>query len=333
MLSLRLLVDSLHNSSSNLFYGSLPIVDQQNRWRVGASNLRHQFWRVHYSEMNEIVENDCVVSDAAGSTRVYTSKMFRESMAMRSKVLAMNDTLRGGVELDPQDGKYSLSSFYVDLDLSAKLLGVKALTCLYGHLQEEHYLSKARLSPWLAFRHAVEVVEFWGRREEMCVVKPQLDSMFQHINAGRVTTPCFRRSAEAEIRNIARWWIELDPGKNKKKNKLKQKVAKTKFLGMFLIFFFIIFDPGRHFITLKQGTVLTGLMRGGDLGMMPWDRDLEMVLLSTGPISFFGMCKEFVGVRKAQCIAAKIRKRLGKGIGMPLEDVDEESLSFGKFQK
>ena len=123
----------------------------------------------------------------------------------------------------------------------------------------------------------------------MCIVEKGQGHMRKIIDAGRVVSTCYRREQEADLRAIAKWWISI--------------------------------DPSRNFVTLKQGTLMQAVMRGGELGnprktigicrqkkmfaqvcyeavvsraegMMPWDRDLEFVLMTSGPMAhmFGGPC-------------------------------------------
>ena len=65
--------------------------------RSGASSLRHQFWRVHYTEienknLNNIFEqnHNCIESDAAGATRVYSKNDLKKFLSPQAVVGSLN---------------------------------------------------------------------------------------------------------------------------------------------------------------------------------------------------------------------------------------------------
>ena len=178
---LKKLLTALKDAPS-AFYGALPYIDMDRfpgRFQTGASTLRHQFWRAHYSDaaapsfhsrnFAAVIDGaepvdwsrDCFASDAGSSTRVYNTSQFQRLIRLKGERLTGEKTqgiLMDGV--DAQEGRFSLSSWYADLDLTSQSLGIAALTCMYGLLDEQHYLASAQLTPWLAWRHGIEVADF-----------------------------------------------------------------------------------------------------------------------------------------------------------------------------
>lgn len=93
------------------------------------------------------------------------------------------------------------------------------------------------------------------------------------------TSLLYRRRIEDDFVKIVKWWRSL--------------------------------DPEHHFAAPKQGTLLTAMVRGGDVSMMPWDTDLELALYSTGANPVLGWCDDVLDLQdRRSCVLRQLQEQL-----------------------
>lgn len=213
------------------------------------------------------------------------------------------ELLAAAVSSDP-------ATLLAELDLLAQSRGIgPSLTCPSIPVHEDPYLPKARFWPSLARRYQLEAVQYTPlNAHDNCsgAAGAQGWQQAHHLSDQRVATGlCYRRQIESQFADIVSWWVGLGPAGN--------------------------------FATAKQGTLLTAMIRGGEVSMMPWDSDLELVLLSEGPNPLMGWCGDLLTwPARSACVARQVEGALG----LPCEVASdflaqwlyEEHLVFAKLR-
>lgn len=206
-------------------------------------------------------------------------------------------------------GAPDAASLLVELDLLALERGLPALTCALPGSRERSFLAEARLSPSLAERHQLEAARFAREnQQEHCLGTNGSHpwALAHALSDARLATRlCYRRRIEEQFCGLVSWWRRL--------------------------------AAGSHFASVKQGTLLTAMIRGGDVSMMPWDSDLELGLYSTGPNPVLGWCAGHpVWAARAQCVLERLQAELGlpcrPGPDFLSTWLFEEHLAFAKFR-
>eukprot|EP00746_Dinoflagellata_sp_MGD_P107263 gnl/MRDRNA2_/MRDRNA2_45222_c0_seq1.p1 gnl/MRDRNA2_/MRDRNA2_45222_c0~~gnl/MRDRNA2_/MRDRNA2_45222_c0_seq1.p1 ORF type:complete len:296 (-),score=56.43 gnl/MRDRNA2_/MRDRNA2_45222_c0_seq1:258-1145(-) len=186
------------------------------------------------------------------------------------------------------------------------------MTCMLPPMPEDDYLERAVMTPELAIRYQIEMTHFTATNvQESCLPIDQAEventwKMAHYLSAqGVATRLCYRKDIETKFRSVISWWIKL--------------------------------DPEHHFASVKQGTMLTAMIRGGAVAMMPWDNDLEFMLLSSGPNPMFRWCGPELRPLQARkdCIYARLGKELGSSVrgGGPENLEDWLHDKHGVFEK
>eukprot|EP00927_Polykrikos_kofoidii_P048737 TRINITY_DN42952_c0_g1_i1.p1 TRINITY_DN42952_c0_g1~~TRINITY_DN42952_c0_g1_i1.p1 ORF type:complete len:1013 (+),score=129.43 TRINITY_DN42952_c0_g1_i1:60-3098(+) len=272
-----------------------PVVDPAGLWRWPVRRLRHEFWKLRYEPYptgHSLAIGYCVGGDTTSGTRVYRGSFLRELLT----------------EIGSDAGDETGANLLVELDLLAVRRGIPAYTCMHPPVVETSYLGRAVLTPRLGAKYNIDVAEFlplesWrpasfsarGERDdgggrnggsgaahwqELCVNVSAIDALRspeEFAWRGMATPWCWRRELQRAVQSIVSWWTRLDPARN---------VALP-----------------------KQGTLLTALVRGGEIGAMPWDLDFELVLASRGSNPIFDRCRA-VGDLTAACVASSLRRHL-----------------------
>jgi len=174
---------------------------------------------------------------------------------------------------------------WLDLDLQLGSMGLKLVSCAPGFVVEPPPLSIGGMIP-AAFSHAhdVEVVILPNGSTVQGFWKScDSEFMLERMMNGMVQPPWCRQVMESNMRGIATWWQAQGPG---------------------------------HFMTLRDGTLLH-LIRSGHLGILPWDKDVDVDLLSFGQSSALGQCPDRVGRSRHDCIAQHVHQSISAFSGEP----------------
>ncbi|CAE8709839.1 unnamed protein product [Polarella glacialis] len=189
----------LSPSSRHVEVLGFPTVTPSGGWKLNVRNLRHQYWKLVYSQIQtpaaevwpESAEA-CAWGSASSGSRIFRS-------ASKLKMLLSQ------VSADP-DNAYN---WMVDLDLQMLNAGIRALTCASYPLLEADYLSMTTLTKHLTTKHQVEVAEFLeGSRHVYCIKGA---NWFEVARKGLVAPWCFRRDVVKTFSSVQQWWTSLDP--------------------------------------------------------------------------------------------------------------------------
>ncbi|CAJ1330284.1 unnamed protein product [Effrenium voratum] len=251
----------------------LPTLSRDRQWRWPARSIRYGYYKLQY---RPLPQHNCTVGEASSGTRLY-----------RPGVLPA--LLQKAVSEDA-------GTLLVELDLLAKLGGVppraargrgsstpkgKILTCaLDDYSREEDYTAHATLTEPFAKRFHLEVARFGHVQERALPPSTNNSWSYAHLLADQriATSLLYRRRIEDNFVAIVQWWTSLDK---------------------------------RHFAAAKQGTLLTAMIRGGDVSMMPWDTDLELALYSTGPNPVLSWCDNILDFQeRLQCVWQQLEDQL-----------------------
>eukprot|EP00928_Gymnodinium_smaydae_P053469 TRINITY_DN37448_c0_g1_i2.p1 TRINITY_DN37448_c0_g1~~TRINITY_DN37448_c0_g1_i2.p1 ORF type:complete len:337 (-),score=19.17 TRINITY_DN37448_c0_g1_i2:23-1033(-) len=198
---------------------------------------------------------------------------------------------------------------FVELDILAKRRGVPSYTCVHNPIQERGtYLNHAKLTRRFGLAYDVEMADFGdvarGPREShvgRTLTEHQQDlcpdiwhasfeerrSLFVEsydlVQSGMASRPCHRVNLQKHAIQAMKWWLEL--------------------------------DSERHMVLPVQGTLLTTLVRGGEVAVMPWDIDLEFVFASTGPNPIIAACESKVATGWTHFLTC-LETEVGNGIGL-----------------
>mmetsp|Transcript_13811 Transcript_13811/g.37638 ORF Transcript_13811/g.37638 Transcript_13811/m.37638 type:complete len:394 (-) Transcript_13811:153-1334(-) len=210
----------------------------------------------------------------------------------------------------PQTTAQDPAMLLVELDvLAAAAGGPLAWTCDLGPMREEPFLRHASLPAAFSARYQIELATYPGHSSHVSCLSEggQLPWLVAHeMSDQRLATRwCYRKKVEEQFCHMVNWWKALDPEK--------------------------------HFVSAKQGTLLTGMVRGGDISMMPWDNDLEMSFFSTGANPILDWCSWHTGwQKKALCIAERLQAEIGVPTKMLFDNekvwLHDAQLVFSKFK-
>ncbi|CAE8602649.1 unnamed protein product, partial [Polarella glacialis] len=258
LFSLEMAVSSLQQQEADVV--GFPVVDRDRRWRWPVKSIRQAHWRLLYEPYptgHSLAVGRCTGGDATSATRVYRGSLLRELVQQ--------------IRADEEDSTAAL--LFVELDLLAWQRGVPAYTCMEKpFLEQSTYLDQAVLTRSFATRYAVQVADFGTeesggapsssanaeifRQRDLCprnYSSAQLEqsyvAAYAMTQAGMASHYCHRKVLQQQALKVISWWTRL--------------------------------DPERHFVLPKQGTLLTTLVRGGAIAVMPWDIDLEFILASS----------------------------------------------------
>jgi len=168
--------------------------------------------------------------------------------------------------------------------------------------------AKASLPEMFGERYQVEAADYsLGNIHERCLGHNNSHpwTTAHRLSDRRLATRlCWRRQTEQEFVHIATWWNTLDPS---------------------------------HFVSVKQGTLLTAMIRGGETSMMPWDNDLELGLYSTEANPVLGWCGELLSWKdRNKCIVKRLESELGMPCGVGPDFLSswlyEEHLALSKLR-
>eukprot|EP00933_Yihiella_yeosuensis_P015709 TRINITY_DN13616_c0_g1_i1.p1 TRINITY_DN13616_c0_g1~~TRINITY_DN13616_c0_g1_i1.p1 ORF type:complete len:370 (+),score=46.44 TRINITY_DN13616_c0_g1_i1:75-1112(+) len=185
------------------------------------------------------------------------------------------------------------------------------LTCAsHEALREESFREHANLPMEVADAYQIEAAQYGPNLPvyEICLgTNGTQDWGYAHYLSDRrlAVRLCYRKRIEAQFVKIVNWWRRI--------------------------------DSDRHFATAKQGTLLTAMLRGGSVSMMPWDSDLELALYSSGPNPVLGWCHQELEYKaRASCIIAKLQREIGlecsEGPEFFPKWLYQEQFVFGKFR-
>eukprot|EP00434_Breviolum_minutum_P004818 symbB.v1.2.004248.t1/scaffold241.1/size254724/3 len=249
----EVLLHALHGQPHALAVGTTTLQGEDES--CCARNITYRFYKLQYRRMvSPDVPGSCFSTDAASGTRLYRPGVLPE-------------LLKKTVTMD-------VGTLMVELDLLAKLGGSppsrlkrshgavavprRILTCVLPEgtriPREEDYLQKAQLPDAFVQLFQVEAADFAGRilvASNPAIVAGAPNgtdwNLAHNVADQRIATSLlYRRRIEDDFTKIVKWWTMLDEEK--------------------------------HFAAPKQGTLLTAMIRGGDVSMMPWDTDLELAL-------------------------------------------------------
>ncbi|CAJ1441083.1 unnamed protein product, partial [Effrenium voratum] len=213
-----------------------PLLTTENLWQWRVRRLRHQYWKLVFSPAEELSNvpglGPCAVGFGSG-TRVASAGVLR--------------ALLSNVEEDPENRV----NWLLDLDIQIQNAGVQVLSCFSWPMPEADYLQHVALTTKLTEKHQVEMADFDGRRQVLCIKGA---NWFQVAQKGLVAPYCFRRDVTQAFRRVYGWWTSLDP---------------------------------RNFLVPEEGTFLA-LFRNGDAGIMPWDSDFDVKLYTEADITMEG---------------------------------------------
>lgn len=264
-----------------------------------ARSIKYRFYKVQYRYLahgtlqGPLTPEDgtCLLGDASSGTRLYRPGVLQ---ALLKKTVAL-DVATLMVELDllaklggSPPGPRLRRRRDRDRDLGGEMISGRILTCAgpnFFQLREEDYLQKANLPDAFAQRYQVEAVDYAGRiltsSKPALLVGNGTDWQTAHTVAEQriATSLLYRRRIEDDFVKIVKWWTSL--------------------------------DPEHHFAAPKQGTLLTAMVRGGDVSMMPWDTDLELALYSTGANPVLGWCDDVLDLQdRRSCVLRQLQEQL-----------------------
>jgi len=277
-----------HARQSGSAVTGFPMLGRTRTWHWPCRSLRYRYWKLRYGEDPPRLPGAVPHGACEAGGTTSGTRVYRPG-ALRALLAA---AIAAG---DP-------ATLLVELDLLA--LGRAdlgpALTCALPAMLEDDFLERAVLSQAFAERYQVEAARYApGSSHEFCLgtngSKPW--KVAHELSDRRIATRlCYRRTIEAQFCDIVSWWTQL--------------------------------APVRNFASVKQGTLLTAMIRGGDVSMMPWDSDLELSLYSTGPNPVLSWCStDLRWVDRAQCIV----ERLGAELELSV-DIGSDFLSKWLFE-
>lgn len=279
--------------AQNLSIVGFPTLDREKVWSWPSKSLRHQFWKLFYSDGRQYLPDAvtaCESADTTSGTRVYSPGALQHMLATTTAT-------------DP-------ATLLVELDI----LGLKAgagqtWTCPSPPMHEDSFLELAVLPAAFADRHQIEAARYTATNIHVeCLTTNATGpwALAHKLSHQRLATRlCYRKQVEDNFCRIVNWWRQV--------------------------------DPERNFASVKQGTLLTAMIRGGEVSMMPWDNDLELSLYSLGPNPLLGWCAWHIEWEaRAHCIVQKLEGELGMNAS-PSSDLlppwlYEEHLSLAKFK-
>ncbi|CAK8997013.1 unnamed protein product [Durusdinium trenchii] len=280
-----------------LLAAGLPIQGRDGLWQWPARQLRYRFYKLQYRRASFETgdpEDNCWAGEASSGTRLYRPG-------------ALPALLQKTITTD-------VATMMVELDLLAKLGKIpprwstrpkrrhrhrqresasvprgQILTCAVGAVsREEDYAQSAQLPDAFAQQFHLEAVSYVSRQTRLAehglggedVANGSAWSHAHILAEERLATSLlYRRRIEETFVKIVDWWRSL--------------------------------DPKRHFAAPKQGTLLTAMIRGGDVSMMPWDTDLEMSLYSTGTNPVLRWCDDILNLQeRRKCVLRKLEEEL-----------------------
>eukprot|EP00928_Gymnodinium_smaydae_P028544 TRINITY_DN21737_c0_g1_i2.p1 TRINITY_DN21737_c0_g1~~TRINITY_DN21737_c0_g1_i2.p1 ORF type:complete len:1372 (+),score=273.36 TRINITY_DN21737_c0_g1_i2:158-4273(+) len=296
----------------------LPTLSSDGSMHWPARGLRYGLWKLQYSSSSPAAaEGACEVASATSGTRVYAASTLAAMLKHRrpwrpegasdetSEFAEAASSCSGDGAPEAARASWNARAALVELDLLASIANARVLTCgakaSRGHaegagtayLREDAYLSRAVLPRAFAEAYQIEAARFQHDRDCFaCLLRgggrgledapEHLWSLAHFLSDQGIATPlCYRRQLEMRFNEIVRWWIAL--------------------------------DPENHFASVKQGTLLTAMIRGGAMSMMPWDNDLELMLYSRSSNQILRRCGERHGSSWddwSSCVADTVQAEL-----------------------
>eukprot|EP00434_Breviolum_minutum_P020776 symbB.v1.2.018326.t1/scaffold1458.1/size117527/5 len=206
-------------------------------WR--ARKLRHQYWKLDFSGVDQISKDRGVNGEACALGIASMTRLFRSAKLLKSLVSV--------ADVDPENAW----NWFLDLDLQIHHQGLKVLSCGTWPMPEDDHITWMSLTTHLAEKHQIEMVNFDGRQEVVCIKGA---NWFQVAQKGLVAPYCFRRDVMKAFRSLQQWWTSLD---------------------------------SRNFLVPEEGTFLA-LFRNGAAGIMPWDSDFDVKMYTEQDITMEG---------------------------------------------
>jgi len=304
----------LHQNPEAVAAG-IPIIGHDKQWHWPAQDVDYRYYKLHYRRQHGAErEENCVAGGASSGTRLYRPGALP---AMLRKVVAQSPgDLMVELDLLMKLGGFPRRVF-TQRRLSSLVTGFRGvvLTCALGDdaSREDLYTDFAGLPESTGKRFFLEAAYYEqgsGRIHETAWEKSVNGSgwsMAHRLADQRIAaTLYYRKRLEDGIVYLVNWWVSK--------------------------------DPAHHFATAKQGTLLTAMIRGGHVSMMPWDTDLEISLYSTGPNPVLSWCDYVLELEgRRQCIYARLSQELDllveEGVDLFFSQwLYEEHMTFDKFR-
>jgi len=181
----------------------------------------------------------------AGSIYSADGRCFEGQSTSSTRIFRVSTLRRLYATLANEMSNVSFAEWLVALDLEAARLSIRIHTCVAEPLLDQNYLDHARLTPFLANRFQVEVARFSHRQWVQCL--PIEVNLGLVAHSGLVRSWCTRKATMDNWEMAESSWLKGDD---------------------------------RRFLCLAHGGFLS-LLRGGTLGIMPWDNDVDAHRCST----------------------------------------------------
>lgn len=237
-----------------------PCINSSRVWNWPVRRVRHAYWKLAYEEYATGYETSpymglaqfWAVGDTTSATRVYSTSAYLRLVEAISRHEALYPSSLPTL-LQPQGSEAAggASQWFLELDLAAKELGIKAHTLLSGNSWEDDYVSRASLTWRLARTFHIEAARFTagGEYQERCLFDSSKQASQFTSAHGVVTSWCIRQKLRRMFQVVGRWW-----------------------LGM---------RPRKHIIVPVSASLLN-LFRGGERELFPWDADIDANFIAGG---------------------------------------------------
>lgn len=237
-----------------------PCINRSSIWNWPVRRVRHAYWKLAYQEYATGYETSpymalaqfWAVGDTTSATRVYSTATYSRLVDTISRHEAFYpSSLPTPMQPHGSDTSGDASQWFLELDLAAKELGVKAHTFLSGNSWEDDYVSRGSLTWRLARTFHIEAARFTvgGGYQERCLFgSSKQASEFTAVH-GVVTSWCIRQKLRRMFQVVGRWWLGLNPRKH---------------------------------IIVPVSASLLNLFRGGERELFPWDADIDANFIAGG---------------------------------------------------
>lgn len=244
----------------HIAWAGLPYLNRSRIWNWPVQRLRHQYWKLDYSnyatghETSEYMPlaQYWAVGDTTSGTRLYTTSTLIDLMDLIAGFEVENPQALPMPE-EPLGPPGSAMELFVALDLAAKTRGLRAYTLLTGTSLENDYRAQVSLSSRFARTFHVEAARFLpgSAQQQRCLFPMSRDASSFTYNHGVVVSWCTRQRLRRMFQVVGRWWLAL--------------------------------DPRGHIIIPVSASVLN-IFRSGDLDLFPWDADIDANFVANHPL-------------------------------------------------
>ncbi|KAF4711624.1 hypothetical protein FOZ63_024000 [Perkinsus olseni] len=255
-----------------------------------ARRVRYAWWKVEVLDTRPD-RRACQRADSTSTTRVYRTEAL---LRILGQILDSEDTLLG--ERAELFSPVATASKVLLLDAVASRMGVNVCTCKQILFDEPDWAQQLKGVPFPGVHSVfIEGIRVDDLRKT-CTVQPVdsdavLTENYKYMEHYRSVTPlCNRLWLEDSFIRLVEWWTSGAP-------------------------------EGSRVALARQGTLLSALFRSGDIGMIPWDYDLEVTLV--------GLDRDYMGDPTETGLCSTV-VAAGVFAGVPLKTCElVEDLTFG----